>query len=145
MCGSRLTGEQAVVSHDYSSSTPSGETRMIGNWSKQTFPSTNKSDLIWSHWKDMVQLLSHPQKSLKAVFPKYSYLNAYFLQFTPYWSILSLTEYFQLKDVLEQKQKLCKLMECEVKSADGFEIYFCWFPWALDHHQTDSRPIQDQS
>ena len=41
--GSRLTGGQAVVSHDYSSSTPSGETRMIGNWSKQTFPSTNKS------------------------------------------------------------------------------------------------------
>ena len=83
MCGSRLTGEQAGVSHDYSSSTPSGETRMIGNWSKQTFPSTNKSEIIWSNWKDMVQLLSHPQKPQKAVFPKCSYLNAYFLQFNP--------------------------------------------------------------
>ena len=54
MCGSRLTGEQAGVSHDYSSSTPSGETRMIGNWSKQTFPSTNKSEIIWSNWKDFL-------------------------------------------------------------------------------------------
>ena len=83
VCGSRLTGEQAGVSHDYSSSTPSGETRLIGNWSKQTFPSTNKSEIIWSNWKDMVQLLSHPQKPQKAVFPKCSYLNAYFLQFNP--------------------------------------------------------------
>ena len=128
ICGSRLTGEQAVVSHDYSSSTPSGETRMIGNWSKQTFPSTNKSEIICSNWKDMVQLLLHPKKPQKAVFHKCSYLNAYFLQFTPYWSILSLTwnliypesKYFQLEDFHEHKQKLCKLIECKGNSAGWF-------------------------